>query len=173
MERFPPMAAAKMRGRSRREREKPDFDAVPMTIGIKIAAVPVLERKPLMMPVTSMTATMSSRSVWANLVTMPPTRLAIPVSKKQPPITNIATKRIRLLSTKPPKASLGLRTPVRTRTRSAMMDVTASGIFSQTNITITNKSSANVMATGDIAIPPLDRIGAIGYILKYTFVFYI
>lgn len=54
-----------------------------------------------------------------------------------------------------------------------MMDVTASGIFSQTNITITNKSSANVMATGDIAIPPLDRIGAIGYILKCTFVFYI
>ena len=36
-----------------------------------------------------------------------------------------------------------------------------------------NNNSANVMATGDIAIPPLDRIGAIGYILKCTFVFYI
>jgi hypothetical protein len=45
MDRFPPMAAAKIRGSSSRDRENPDLEAMPMITGIRMAAVPVLERK--------------------------------------------------------------------------------------------------------------------------------
>ena len=124
-----------------------------------MAAVPVLDKKPLMMPVTSITETISCRSVLANRVTMPPTLLAMPVSKKAPPMTNMATNRIRLLSTKPAKASLGLSTPVRTSTIRAIMDVTARGSFSVTNRMMTSTSKVKVMAMGDIMFsPPLFSI---------------
>ena len=42
--RLPPIAAAKTKGINNLEREYPDFAAIPITTGIRIAAVPVFER---------------------------------------------------------------------------------------------------------------------------------
>ncbi|MPM18270.1 hypothetical protein SDC9_64676 [bioreactor metagenome] len=71
--RFPPIAAARTNGSNNLEREKPDFCAIPTTTGINTAAVPVLERTPDIKPVMAITAIISCRSVFANLVTRPPT----------------------------------------------------------------------------------------------------
>ncbi len=55
-DRFPPMAAANTRGIRRRDLEYPDFAAIPMTTGIRTAAVPVLESTPLIRPTITIIA---------------------------------------------------------------------------------------------------------------------
>jgi len=147
-ERLPPMAAAKTRGIRRRERLKPDLAEMPMTTGISTAAVPVLERTPLMRPTISMMAMMRLRSVLANLVTMPPISLAMPVSKRAPPTMNMATKRMTLLLMKPLKAAFTSRTPVSTRPTQTIMEVRPRGIFSVTNMTTAKARKIRVMTAG-------------------------
>ena len=131
----------------------PDLAAIPITTGIRTAAVPVLERTPLMSPTITMIATMRLRSVLANLVTMPPISLAMPVSKKAPPTMNMATNRITLESMNPAKAVLTSRTPVTQRPTQTIMDVRPSGIFSVTNITMAKARRINVIVAGFISFP--------------------
>ena len=66
------MAAANTSGIRSLERLYPDFAAIPITTGIRTAAVPVLESTPLIAPTMTMIAMISIRSVFANLVTIPP-----------------------------------------------------------------------------------------------------
>ncbi len=147
-ERFPPIAAAKTSGISSLDLLKPDFAAIPITTGISTAAVPVLERKPLIRPTITMIATMSPLSVLANPVTRPPISFAMPVSNNAPPTMNIATNRMTLLLMKPLKASLTLNTFVSTRPTHTIMDVNPSGIFSVTNMTMANARKIRVITAG-------------------------
>ena len=142
------MAAAKTSGISRRERLKPDLAAMPITTGISTAAVPVLERTPLIRPTMTMMATMRLRSDFANLVTRPPISLAMPVSNRAPPTMNMATKRITLESIKPENAVLRSRTPVRHRPTQTIMEVRPRGIFSVTNMTMAKSRKSRVMVAG-------------------------
>ncbi|CPR74418.1 Uncharacterised protein [Salmonella enterica subsp. enterica serovar Bovismorbificans] len=151
-DRLPPNAAAKTSGISRREREKPDFAATPITTGIKTAAVPVLERTPDIKPTTTIMVKISCFSVFAKRVMTPPTLFAIPVSNNAPPTINIATKRMTLVSIKPAKACLIFRTPVITKATQTIMEVTASGTFSHTNMTIANTNKHKVRVMGSIFI---------------------
>ena len=147
-ERFPPIAAANTRGISSLERLNPDFAAIPITTGIRTAAVPVLERTPLISPTITMIATMRLRSVFANFVTIPPISFAIPVSKKAPPTMNMATNKMTLESMKPAKAVLTSRTLVTQRPTHTIIEVRPSGIFSVTNITTAKARKSNVMVAG-------------------------
>ena len=147
-ERLPPIAAAKTRGIRRRERLKPDLAAMPITTGMRIAAVPVLDSTPLISPTIVIIATMSILSLLANLVTMPPISFAIPVSNSAPPTMNIATKRITLLSMKPEKAVFMSRTFVTTRPMHTIIAVKPSGIFSVTNMTMAKARKHRVIAAG-------------------------
>ncbi len=119
-----------------------------MTTGIRTAAVPVLERTPLMRPTITMIATIRLLSVLANFVTMPPISLAMPVSNRAPPTMNMATKRMTLLSMKPAKAVLTSSTPVKQRPTQTIMEVSPSGIFSVTNITMAKARNSSVMMAG-------------------------
>ena len=149
-DKFPPIAAANTRGISSLEREYPDFAAIPITTGISTAAVPVLERTPLISPTITMMAMISMRSVFANFVTIPPILFAIPVSKNAPPTINIATNKITLLSMNPANAVLTSKTPVTTNPQQTIMDVTPSGIFSNTNMTTAKSRNNNVIVVGFI-----------------------
>ena len=92
-ERFPPMAAANTSGISRRDLLYPDFAAIPITTGIRTAAVPVLDKHPAHQSddyhdgydqhpfASSQTLIRSSRTLFA-----------IPVSNSAPPTINIAHK---------------------------------------------------------------------------------
>ena len=126
----------------------PDFAAIPITTGIRTAAVPVLERTPLIRPTMTMIATIRLLSVLANFVTMPPISLAIPVSKNAPPTMNIATNRMTFESMNPAKAVLTSRTRVTQRPTQTIMDVRPSGIFSVTNITMAKARKINVIVAG-------------------------
>ena len=149
-ERLPPIAAANTSGIRSLDLLKPDFAAIPMTTGIRMAAVPVLERTPLISPTISMMAMIRLRSVFANFVTRPPILFAIPVSNSAPPTTNIATNRMTLLSIKPAKASFHPRTPVTISPTHTIMEVKPSGIFSVTNITMANARNKSVIIAGFI-----------------------
>ena len=118
-----------------------------MTTGIRIAAVPVLERKPLITPTMIIIATISCFSVLAKCVTTPPILFAIPVSKSAPPTMNIATNKMTLLSMNPENAVFQSRTPVTTSPTQTIMDVSPNGIFSHMNITIANSRNNNVIVT--------------------------
>ena len=124
--------------------------AIPITTGINTAAVPVLESTPLIIPTITMMATISIRSVLANFVTTPPILFAMPVSKNAPPTINMATNRITLLSINPANAVFMSSTPVTTSPMQTIMDVTPSGIFSQTNMTTANRRKRIVMVDGFI-----------------------
>ena len=137
-ERFPPIAAANTSGIRSLDREYPDFAAIPITTGIRIAAVPVLERNPLMTPTITIIATMSCRSDFAKCVTIPPIRLAMPVSNRAPPTINMETNRITLLSINPENAVFQSSTPVTTSPTQTIIDVSPNGIFSHTNMMIAN-----------------------------------
>ena len=143
--RLPPIAAAKTKGINSLEREYPDFAAIPITTGIRIAAVPVFERNPLITPTITMIATISCLSVFAKWVTIPPILLAIPVSNNAPPTINIATNKITLLSINPANAVCHSSTPVTTSPTHTIMDVSPSGIFSHINMTIANSKKSNVI----------------------------
>ena len=147
-DRFPPMAAANTRGIRRRDLEYPDFAAIPMTTGIRTAAVPVLESTPLIRPTITIIAMIRVRSVFANLVTIPPILFAMPVSKSAPPTINIATNKITLLSMKPEKAVWTSNTPVTTKPTQTIIDVTPSGIFSKTNMTTAKSKNKRVIVDG-------------------------
>ena len=134
-ERLPPIAAANTSGIKSLDLEYPDFAAIPITTGIKTAAVPVLESTPLINPTIIMIAMISCLSVLAKCVTTPPILFAIPVSNNAPPTINIATNKMTLLSINPANAVFQSNTPVTTRPTQMIMDVTPSGIFSHTNIT--------------------------------------
>ena len=146
-ERLPPIAAANTSGIRSLDLEYPDFAAIPITTGIRIAAVPVLERKPLITPTMIIIATISCFSVLAKCVTTPPILFAIPVSKSAPPTMNIATNRMTLLSMNPENAVFQSRTPVTTSPTQTIMDVSPNGIFSHMNITIANSRNNNVIVT--------------------------
>ena len=152
---FPPIAAANTSGISKRDLLYPDFAAIPITTGISTAAVPVLDRTPLINPTITMIATISIRSVFANFVTIPPILFAIPVSNNAPPTMNIATNKITLLSINPAKAVLTSSTPVTTSPIQTIIEVTPSGIFSSTNITTANRRKSNVIVDGLICFPPI------------------
>ena len=62
------MAAANTSGINSLDLEYPDFAAIPITTGMRIAAVPVLERKPLITPTITMIAMISCLSVLAKCV---------------------------------------------------------------------------------------------------------
>ena len=109
-----------------------------MATGVNTAAVPVLDKKPDNTPVISMTATMSIFSVLAIFVTTLPTTCATPVSKNAAPTINMAINKRTLPSTKPAKASLGDKTPDKTRPTDTNIAVIDKGIFSHTNITMAN-----------------------------------
>ena len=126
----------------------PDLAAIPITTGIRTAAVPVLERTPLIRPTMTMIATIRLLSVLANFVTIPPISLAIPVSKNAPPTMNMATNRMTLESMNPAKAVLTSRTRVTQRPTQTIMDVRPSGIFSVTNITMAKARKINVIVAG-------------------------
>ena len=153
-ERFPPIAAAKTNGIRSREREYPDLAAIPVTTGIRTAAVPVLERTPLMEPTMIIMAAISVRSPLANRVTMLPIRPAIPVSNSAPPTMNMATKRMTLESMNPAKAVLTSSTPVTTRPQQTIMEVSPSGSFSVTNMRIAKRRNSRVMVDGFIQLHP-------------------
>ena len=129
-----------------------------MTTGIKTAAVPVLERNPLMPPTITMMATIRPRSVFANFVTRLPISLAMPVSNSAPPTMNIATNRITLLLINPLKASPTLRTPVTTSPMQTTMDVNPKGIFSVTNRRMANARKISVMVAGLIKYLPVSLL---------------
>jgi len=93
-------------------------------------------------------------SVLANFVTIPPILFAIPVSNNAPPTINIATKRITLLSMNPAKAVFTSKTPVTTRPIQTIIDVTPSGIFSNTNMITANRRNRRVIVDGLICFPP-------------------
>ena len=131
--------------------EYPDFAAIPITTGIKTAAVPVLESTPLINPTIIMIAMISCLSVLAKCVTTPPILFAIPVSNNAPPTINIATNKMTLLSINPANAVFQSNTPVTTRPTQMIMDVTPSGIFSHTNITMANNKNNNVIVAGLIS----------------------
>ena len=135
---FPPIAAASTNGIKSLERANPDLSAIPTTTGINIAAVPVFESIPDKTPTIIIIAIISCFSVLANLVTIPPILLAIPVSNKAPPTINMATKSITLVLINPAKAVLESNTPVTTNPKHTVIDVTARGIFSHINMTAAN-----------------------------------
>ena len=164
-ERLPPMAAAKTSGISRRERLNPDLAAMPMTTGIRTAAVPVLERTPLIRPTMTMIAMIRLRSVLANLVTRPPISLAMPVSNRAPPTMNMATKRMTLESMKPPNAVLRSRTLVRTRPTATIIEVRPRGIFSVTNMMIAKSRKSRVIIAGLMVLPPSGKAFKFGGVL--------
>ena len=150
-DKFPPMAAAKTSGIRSLDLEYPDFAAIPITTGMRTAAVPVFESTPLISPTITIIAMISCLSVLAKCVTTPPILFAIPVSNNAPPTINIATKRITLLSINPEKAVFQSSTPVITRPTHTIMDVTPSGIFSHTNITTANNKNKSVIVAGLIS----------------------
>ena len=154
MERLPPKAAAKTRGIRRRLLEKPDSSAMPQTTGIRTAAVPVLERKPDMRPTMTMMAMISILSVFAKRVTRPPILLAMPVSKRAWPTTNMPTQRMTLLLTYPAKVAEVSSTPVRLRPRATMVAVRPSGIFSRIKLMMANARNSRVIVVGDISCSP-------------------
>ena len=147
-ERLPPIAAANTKGIRSLDLFSPDFAAIPMTTGMSTAAVPVFESTPLISPTITIMATISWHSVLANLVTIPPISLAIPVSNRAPPTMNIATNNITLVSINPPNACFTSKTPVTTRPEQTIIDVSAKGIFSDTNITIANARNNKVIIAG-------------------------
>ena len=153
-ERLPPIAAANTSGIRNLERLYPDFAAIPTTTGISTAAVPVLDSTPLITPTITMIATISILSVLANRVTKLPILFAIPVSNRAPPTMNIATNKITLLSINPAKAVPTSKTPVTTRPIHTIMEVTPSGSFSITNITIANARNRRVIVAWLISFPP-------------------
>ena len=138
------MAAANTSGINSLDLEYPDFAAIPITTGMRIAAVPVLERKPLITPTITMIAMISCLSVLAKCVTTPPILFAIPVSNSAPPTMNIATNKITLLSMNPENAVCQSNTPVTTSPTQTIIDVTPSGIFSSTKM-ISNARNSNVI----------------------------
>ena len=142
------MAAANTSGISRRDLLYPDFAAIPITTGIRTAAVPVFDNTPLINPTITMMATISIRSLFANFDTISPTLFAIPVSNSAPPTINIDTNRITLLSINPENAVFASSTPVSTRPIQTIMEVSPRGIFSSTNITTANAKNSNVMLDG-------------------------
>ena len=103
-------------------------------------------------------AIMSCLSVLAKCITSPPILLAIPVSNKAPPTINIATNKITLLSIKPEKASLIVKTFVKTKPTHTIIEVTLKGIFSVTNITIANNKKIKVIEDALIIIPRLIKL---------------
>ena len=147
-ERFPPMAAANTSGISRRDLLYPDFAAIPITTGIRTAAVPVLDNTPLINPTITMMATISIRSLFANFDTISPTLFAIPVSNSAPPTINIDTNKITLLSINPENAVFASNTPVSTKPIQTIIEVSPRGIFSSTNITTANAKNSSVMVDG-------------------------
>lgn len=88
-DKFPPITAANTRGISSLERAKPERVAIPIATRIKLAAVPVLDKKPDIIPIMSIIAIINCRSVFANLVTTPPILFAMLVSNKAAPIMNL------------------------------------------------------------------------------------
>ena len=100
-----------------------------------------------------MIATINPLSLLANFVTKLPISLAIPVSNSAPPTMNIATNSITLLLINPLKASFTFSTPVMTNPIHTIIDVTANGIFSVTNITTANARKINVIVVGLIEPP--------------------
>ena len=111
----------------------------------------MLESTPLINPTIIMIAMISCLSVLAKCVTTPPILFAIPVSNNAPPTINIATNKMTLLSINPANAVFQSNTPVTTRPTQMIMDVTPSGIFSHTNITMANNKNNNVIVAGLIS----------------------
>lgn len=145
IERFPPSAAANTSGINRRLLEYPDSSAIPQTTGISTAAVPVLERNPDIIPTINIIAIISIFSDLANLVTIPPILLAIPVSNSACPTTNIPTHSITLLFTYPANVSFTVSTLVRFRPSATIVAVSPSGIFSSMKLTTANNKNSNVI----------------------------
>ena len=145
-ERFPPIAAANTSGIRSFDLEYPDFAAIPITTGIRTAAVPVFESTPLINPTITIIAMISCLSDLAKCVTTPPILFAIPVSNNAPPTMNMATNKITLLLINPEKAVFQSSTPVMISPIQTIIDVTPSGSFSHMNIMIANSKNTNVIA---------------------------
>jgi len=150
---LPPIAAANTSGIRRRDLLYPDFAAIPITTGIRTAAVPVLDKTPLIRPTITMIAIISILSVFANFVTIPPILFAMPVSNNAPPTMNMDTNKITLLSMNPAKAVFTSNTPVTTRPIQTIIDVTPSGIFSSTNMITAKRRNSSVIVDGLITTP--------------------
>ena len=129
-----------------------------MTTGIRIAAVPVFDKTPLIRPTITIIATIRPRSVFANFVTRPPIAFAIPVSKSAPPTMNIATNKITFELINPENASPTSSTPVTTSPTHMIIDVNPSGIRSVTNITMANARKSNVIIAGLMLYLPVFSI---------------
>ena len=126
----------------------------------------MLDNTPLIKPTITIIAMISILSDFANFVTIPPILFAIPVSNKAPPTMNMATKRITLLSMNPANAVLTSSTPVTTSPQQTIIDVTPSGIFSNTNITTANARNNNVIVDGLISRPP-------SYYIVFVLIYYL
>ena len=147
-ERLPPSVDANAIGINKRERTKPDLEEIPRITGMRMAAVPVLDNTPDIKPVMIISTTINWRSLLAKRLTTPPILFAIPVSNKAPPITNIATNKITLVSTKPKNASFAGNTPVTAKPTVTTIAVTASGSFSSANIKTAKPRKQSVITLG-------------------------
>lgn len=105
---------------------------MPITMGIIMAATPVLERNPERSAVTRLTAKTCFRSLLANLMANVAMSWASPVAKMAWPITRKAPIKITFELEKPATASDADRHPHRQRASVVHMAVRARGIFSVT-----------------------------------------
>ena len=119
-------------------------------MGMRTAAVPVLDRNADMMPDTAITAAIIWRSVLANFVTMPPILWAMPVSNRAPPTTNIAMNMITFVLTNPEKTSPASRILNRNRTNGTATAIAATGILFHRNRIIATTRTISVMAICDV-----------------------
>ena len=147
---LPPIAAANATGISNEVLDIEDLAAIPITTGIITAAVPVLDKKPDIIPVIPMMTIMSILGVLANRVIPSPIFWAIPVSKNVQPTINIAINNNTLGSIKPANASFALNTPVKDNPIATIIADIDRGIISKVNITIAKTKNNKVIIESSI-----------------------
>ena len=128
----------------------PILEAIPTTIGIINATVPVLLTNAPMTDVTITTSRKSAVSLPpANFIIRPPTAFAKPVCIMAPPTTKSPTIIITTVDEKPEKASTGVRIPNKSKAESAQ-----SATMSERSLPIANINTVrtNIMRVTVIAV---------------------
>ena len=110
-EMLPPSVAPAVSGIRSRQGLTRRAAATPMTIGMRIATVPVFETKAETPPAKSVTVKMSERSPGQNLKSAAPIRSAMPVLNSAAPTTLIATTSMMLCPTSGANISFASITP--------------------------------------------------------------
>ena len=139
-----------------RKREPFNFASaqMPVTTGIKDAAVPVLDNTALMIIVTSITPPIRRVSpVPAMRTTLSPIFCAIPVWNNAAPITNMPANKTTVEFERPEKICFSEITPNKPSAIDPPMEVIASGISSVMNSTATTPRTQRVIIAGLKSIP--------------------